>query len=68
MKIACTKNNICLYEYKADRKRRFNRFSEQRRRETSTGLHLKDSLFLSNFNQALIFSTDFRKTLKDQIS
>jgi len=33
-----------------------------------TGLHLKYSLFLSDFNQTSIFYTFFRKMLKYQIS
>jgi hypothetical protein len=33
-----------------------------------TGLHVKYLLLLSDFNQTCIFSTDFRKTLKYQIS
>jgi hypothetical protein len=34
----------------------------------SMGLRVKCLLFLSHFNQNLIFPTDFRKTLKYQIS
>jgi len=33
-----------------------------------TGLHVKYPLFLSDFNKNCIFSTDFRKILKHQIS
>ena len=40
-----------LYEYKADRERHFNSLSEHRGCETSVGLHLKDTLFLSNLTK-----------------
>ena len=32
------------------------------------GLHVKYPLFFSDFNESLILSTDFRKTIKYQIS
>jgi hypothetical protein len=37
-------------------------------KKMNIGLHVKYRLFLSDFNEILIFSTDFRKTLIFQIS
>jgi len=42
--------------------------SHSKKNSVYTGLHVKYPLFLSDLNETWIFSTDFRKILKYQIS